>query len=115
MVKVNDMTALERFFGGAPGAVLTRLIVMSVIVGVIFSTIGIHPYELIESIQRLALRLYNMGFDAFAWLFGYLWLGALVVVPVWFVSRIWNVYFSQNSDDGFDDLADRPGDKSNAH
>ncbi len=107
------MAALERFFGGSPGAVLARLVVMSVIVGIIFSTIGIHPYELIESIQRLALRLYNMGFDAFAWLFAYLWLGALVVVPVWFISRVWTVYFSRR-DEGLEDMGDRPGDRTGA-
>ena len=110
------MAAFERFFGGAPGAVAARLVVMSVIVGIIFSAIGIHPYELIESVQRLALRLYDMGFEAVEWLFGYLWLGALVVVPVWFVSRIWNVYFSHNRSDPFENLADQPvGKNSNAH
>ena len=106
--KAKHMTALERFFGGSPGAVIARLLVLSVIVGIIFSAIGIHPYQLIDSLQRLALRIYNMGFDAVEWLFGYLWLGALVVFPVWIVSRLWKLNFSQNNSDPFEKTGTPP-------
>lgn len=103
---------MERFFGGSPGAVVARLAVLSIVVGVILNAIGLHPFELVESIQRLAMRVYNMGFRAFDWLFGYLWLGALVVVPVWLLSRIWNVYLSDRKDDRFDDMPDANGRKT---
>lgn len=112
--KGRPMAALERFFGGTPGAVLARLAVMSVVVGVILSTIGIHPYQLVASIQRLVVRIYNMGFDAIEWLFGYFWLGALVVVPIWVISRIWTVYISHDRRNGFDDLADTSHSKPGA-
>ena len=106
---------MERFFGGSPGAVVARLTVLSIVVGIVLNAIGLHPFELVESLQRLVLRLYNMGFRAFEWLFAYLWLGAIVVVPVWLVSRIWTVYYSHDRDDRFDDLAGAPGPKAGSH
>lgn len=102
---------MERFLGGTPGAVIARLVLLSIVVGVVLHAIGLHPYELVESLQRLAVRVYNMGFAAFEWLFAYLWLGALVVVPIWLVSRIWTVFLSHDRRDAFDDLADMPGRK----
>ncbi len=109
------MTALERFFGGSPGAVIPRLLVLSVIVGIIFSTIGIHPYQLIDSLQRLALRIYNMGFEAIEWILGYLWLGALVVFPVWIVSRIWKLNFPKAGGDPFEKTRETPAGRPQSH
>jgi len=80
---------MQRFFGGPPLAVLIRLTVISVIVGIILSAMGINPQNLISSIQNLLLRIYNMGFEAIEWALTYFILGALIVIPVWFVSRLW--------------------------
>ncbi|MFV2092156.1 MAG: DUF6460 domain-containing protein [Hyphomicrobiales bacterium] len=82
---------VKKFFGGPPGAVIIRLGVVSVIVGVILTSIGIRPYDIVNSLSRLVIRIYDMGFDAIGWLFAYLWLGALVVVPIWAISRIYSV------------------------
>jgi len=82
---------VKKIFGGPPGAVIVRLGVISVIVGVILTSIGIRPYDIVNSLSRLVIRIYDMGFDAVAWLFTYLWLGALVVVPIWAISRFYSV------------------------
>ncbi len=80
---------MQRFFGGPPLTVLIRLAVTSVIVGVVLSAIGINPQNLLSSIQRLFWHIYDMGYDAIEWALTYFILGALVVIPIWFVGRLW--------------------------
>jgi len=79
---------MERFFGGNPGVVFIRLAVISLIVGVVLSALGLSPYDIINSIQTLLQRIYDMGFDAIEWVVRYFLLGAIVVFPVWLISRI---------------------------
>ncbi len=81
---------MQRFFGGPPLAVIIRLAVVSIIVGIILSALGLNPYNLIDSMQRLFWRIYDMGFEAVEWVARYFFLGALVVVPIWFLGRLWN-------------------------
>ena len=79
---------MERFFGGNPGAVLIRLTVVSLIVGILLSALGLSPYDIINSIKTLAQRIYDMGFDAVEWALRYFLLGAVVVFPIWLIARI---------------------------
>lgn len=79
---------LNRFFGGPPGWVLVRLILLSVVIGVIFSVLGLHPWDLVEAIERALRRIWAMGFDAVREAFAYFLLGAIVVFPVWLVLRL---------------------------
>ena len=79
---------MERFFGGNPGVVFIRLAVISLIVGVVLSALGLSPYDIINSIRTLLQRIYDMGFDAIEWIVRYFLLGAVVVFPVWLISRI---------------------------
>jgi uncharacterized protein DUF6460 len=77
-----------RFFGGPPLAVVGRLILLSILVGVILAAIGLDPWNIIESVERLIEHLWNMGFDAVRWLWRYFLLGAVIVVPIWFLARL---------------------------
>ena len=58
---------LTRFLGGTPLAVAFRLILLSILVGVVLAAIG---------------------FDAVNWLWRYFLLGAVIVVPIWFLTRL---------------------------
>ena len=82
-----DGTA-SRFLGGSPLSVVLRLILLSVVVGVILSTLGFDPLNILLSLQRLVQALWNMGFDAFRWLWSYFLLGAVLVIPIWLVVRL---------------------------
>ena len=82
----ND--TVNRFIGGSPLAVIARLILLSILVGVIMSALGLDPLNVIESLRTMALRVWDMGFDAVRWLWGYLLLGAIIVVPVWLIVRL---------------------------
>jgi hypothetical protein len=79
---------LYRFLGGSPLAVAFRLIMLSILVGVVLAAIGFDPYNIIRSIQLLFQRLWDLGFDVVNWLWRYFLLGAVIVVPVFFLSRI---------------------------
>jgi Family of unknown function (DUF6460) len=79
---------MERFFGGNPALVLLRLIILSLIVGVILAALGFSPYEIIDSIARLAERIYNLGFEAIEKAVRYFLLGAVIVFPIWLVVRL---------------------------
>ena len=82
---------VNRFFGGPPLSVIFRLILLSILIGVILEVLGLDPWNIIDSLRRLVLRVWDMGFDAVRWLWRYLLLGAAVVVPIWLVVRLMRV------------------------
>jgi hypothetical protein len=79
---------VHRFFGGPPLSVIGRLILMSILVGVVLTAIGLDPWNIIDSVRRLVLHVWNMGFDTIRWLWQYFLLGAVIVVPLWFLVRL---------------------------
>jgi len=78
---------VARWVGGSPLGVLVRLILVSILVGVILSALGLDPFDIIHSIERLIRSIWNMGFDAIRWLWRYFLLGAIVVIPIWLIVR----------------------------
>ena len=82
---------VTRFFGGPPLSVILRLALLSILIGVILEVLGLDPWNIIDSLRRLVLRVWDMGFDAVRWLWRYLLLGAAVVVPIWLVVRLMRV------------------------
>ena len=69
---VRDLPAgrsdgLHRFLGGSPLAVTFRLVLLSILVGVVLAAIG---------------------FDTINWLWRYFLLGAVIVIPIWLLSRV---------------------------
>jgi hypothetical protein len=82
---------MHRILGGHPLSVLFRLVVLSVVVGVVLALLGLSPFELIDSVRQAIMRVYQMGFDAFGWLFRYFLLGAVIVVPLWLLGRFWHL------------------------
>ncbi len=82
------MSALNRFLGDSPGRVLIKLIVMSFLVGIVMSVFGWSPYDVAYGIRDLILNVYYMGFDAFGRFIDYFLLGAVIVIPVFFILRL---------------------------
>ena len=80
----------SRFLGGSPLAVLGRLVLLSVLVGVVLAAIGFDPWNIVYSIRRLFEWIYDFGFDAINGLWRYFLLGAVIVVPIWFLSRLFS-------------------------
>lgn len=89
---------MERFFGGHPLAVILRLAIISLVVGVVLSAFGVHPRNLLTHLDLLVHRIYQLGFGAFEWVFQYLLLGAMVVVPIWIITRLLGLGRSSGDD-----------------
>ncbi|HYC18203.1 MAG TPA: DUF6460 domain-containing protein [Pseudolabrys sp.] len=81
---------VNRVFGGSPLGVLARLVLLSVLVGVILSALGLDPFDIIHSVERLIRSIWNMGWDAVRWVWRYFLLGAVIVIPIWLLMRVFN-------------------------
>jgi hypothetical protein len=86
MEKIMD-DSISRFLGGPPAWVVTRLVLLSIVVGVILSAFGLDPFNIVRSLERLVRAIWEMGWDAITWIWRYFLLGAVLVLPIWFVMR----------------------------
>src|SRR5262245_35028024 len=82
---------INRFFGGPPLSVIFRLVLLSILIGVILQVLGLDAWNIIESLRRIVLHVWDVGFEALRWLWRYLLLGAVVVVPIWVIVRLMRV------------------------
>jgi len=78
----------RQFFGDSVTGTVIRLVLLSIVVGVVFSALGITPFNIVERLELLVRRIAELGLDTFRWAFNYFLLGAIVVVPIWFVVRL---------------------------
>ncbi len=79
---------LEQIFGGNPVGVIVRLVILSVVVGIILSALGITPDNIVYRLSLLVRRIYDMGWGAVQWALGYFLNGAVIVIPIWLLSRL---------------------------
>jgi hypothetical protein len=79
---------VDRFFGGSPVWVVVRLILLSIVIGVLLSALGLDPWNIVQSIERLIRHVIDLGWDAVIWLWRYFLLGAVLVIPIWLVVRL---------------------------
>jgi hypothetical protein len=77
-----------RFLGGSPASVVARLVVLSFVVGVVLSALGLSPFDIVTSIRLLAERIYHLGFDTVIWAWRYFLLGAVIVFPIFLIGRL---------------------------
>jgi uncharacterized oligopeptide transporter (OPT) family protein len=83
-----NSSALARFLGGSPIAVLVRLVVVSFIVGFLLVMWGIEPGDIVGSAVQALRRLASLALADFHQFGRFLLTGAIVVVPVWLVLRL---------------------------
>ena len=89
---------MERFFGGSPAAIIVKLVIASIMIGVVLSFFGFNPANLSDAIIRLSDWISSLGLDAVKTVFRYLILGAIIVVPLWLLSRIFSGFSSRKPD-----------------
>lgn len=78
------------FLGDTPGRVLLKLIVVSLVVGVVMNAFDWSPMDIVYGVERFIRRIWNLGFGAIESFASYLLLGAAVVVPCFIVLRLLN-------------------------
>ena len=79
---------VNRFLGDTPARVAIKLVVLSVVVGIVMSAVGWTPRTIYDGIARFFQRLWDLGFDAIYSSFEYLFLGAAVVIPAFILIRL---------------------------
>lgn len=86
------MSAIDRFFGGPPLRTILWLAFLSVVVGFVLNTLGLHPLSLVSgilnAIEDLVDWVSRLGLGAFRSVGNWLIYGAIIVIPVWIVLRI---------------------------
>jgi Domain of unknown function (DUF6460) len=84
----ND--TMTKILGGSPLAVLARLILVSILVGVVLSALGLDPFDIVRSVERMIRSVWNMGWQAVSYVWRYFLLGAVLVIPIWLITRLVN-------------------------
>ncbi|MDO8290203.1 MAG: DUF6460 domain-containing protein [Parvibaculum sp.] len=80
---------MNALFGGPILPTLFKLAVASVLVGILLAVFGIQPIDLWRNFADTVAHIWHMGFDAINWSVRYILLGAVVVIPIWIVVRLW--------------------------
>jgi hypothetical protein len=79
---------LTRFFGGPPLWVLAKLVMLSVVIGVILAVLGLDAFAIIRAIEDLFYSLFDNLWDAVGTLLRWFLLGAVIVFPIWLIARL---------------------------
>ncbi|GGE31326.1 hypothetical protein GCM10007276_05640 [Agaricicola taiwanensis] len=80
--------SISRFFGGSPLAVLLKLVLLSVIIGVLLSVLGLDAFSIVLNVKRMIRGLFENFSDALETLTRWFLLGAVIVFPVWLLLRL---------------------------
>ncbi|MCJ2055988.1 DUF6460 domain-containing protein [Methylobacterium sp. J-048] len=81
-------SALRRFLGGSPAGVFLRLLFLSVLVGAFMSMLGLTPGRLFWHIYDSTRALLEIGLASLHDFGGWIVAGAVVVIPLWLISRL---------------------------
>jgi len=84
------MSDLNRFLGGSPGAVLVRLIFLSLLVGAFMAFLGLTPFGLIDQVVAWLRSIFDLSFDTVRQIGRWVLYGAIVVVPIWVLTRLFS-------------------------
>lgn len=79
---------IERFLGGSLLSVLVRLFFISLLVGASMAFLGLSPASLVESALNFLRSLGDLGFGTLRQVGGWVIAGAIVVVPLWLIGRL---------------------------
>lgn len=81
-------SALIRFLGDTPLRVAVKLVIISVVVGMVMNAFGWRPLDIVDGILSFAERIWNLGFSVIYDSLEYLFLGAAIVVPAFIIIRL---------------------------
>jgi len=81
---------LTRLLGGSPLAVLLKLLVLSLVVGAIMAGLGLSPAGLVRLLAEAVRSVLGLGLDTLRDIGGYILAGAMIVVPIWLLTRLFD-------------------------
>lgn len=84
----DPRSAPERLFGGRPGSVIVKLVLLSLLVGFVMSVFGFNAADLVRGVADAMRDVLRDGGGVIRQLGGYIVAGAAIVVPVWLLLRL---------------------------
>jgi hypothetical protein len=79
-----------QFRAGDVIGTIVRLAVISLVVGIVLSALGINLSNFFDRLNALARNIYDLGLGSVEWLLQYMLVGAAVVVPIWLLSKLFS-------------------------
>ncbi len=79
---------MQDFLGGSPLSILVKLVFLSLLVGALLAFLDVTPADLINRLIRMLRSILGLSFDAVRDIGRWILYGAMIVVPVWIVVRL---------------------------
>ena len=79
---------ITRFLGGSPLSVIVRLAIISLLVGILLSWLDLRPLDLVDWAVDFVRYTWISIFGSLGRAWEYFVLGAVIVVPIFLVSRL---------------------------
>lgn len=83
-----NRSGLERLLGDRPGALIVKLLLISLFVGFLMSVFGFNAGDLVRGATEAIREVLRDGAGVFRQMGGYILTGAAIVLPVWLVLRL---------------------------
>lgn len=78
----------RRVLGDSPGRVFVKLVIASLLVGLLMNFFGFRPLDILRALERTVMAVWNMGFATIERFGETILLGAVVVIPLFIVMRL---------------------------
>ena len=79
---------MQDFLGGSAWSVLVKLVFLSLLVGAFLAFLDVTPFELFNRVLRMLRSVFGLGFDTLRDVGRWILYGAMIVVPIWLVLRL---------------------------
>lgn len=79
---------VSRVLGGPPLTVLLKLLLVSLLVGAILVWLDLTPFGIFRSLENLVRSIIANGFESLREIGRYVITGAVIVIPIWLLMRI---------------------------
>ncbi|HEX5866829.1 MAG TPA: DUF6460 domain-containing protein [Beijerinckiaceae bacterium] len=80
---------MQDFLGGSPLSILVKLVFLSLLVGALLAFLDVTPADLVNRVIRMLRSIFGLSFDAVRDIGRWILYGAMLVVPVWIVVRLY--------------------------
>ena len=80
---------MQDFLGGSPLSILVKLVFLSLLVGALLAFLDVTPADLVNRVIRMLRSIFGLSFDAVRDIGRWILYGAMIVVPVWIVVRLY--------------------------
>jgi hypothetical protein len=79
---------VHRFLGDAMWRVALKLLIASLLLGIVLATLGLSPRDVYRRLFEWVDQIWALGFEAVLRFADYIVLGAAIVVPVFLIVRL---------------------------